>query len=241
VKILVVDDESLARDRLLRLLDSLLPAAEVEQADSGRAALDTLATWQADLVLLDIRMPGMDGIAVARELQQLPEPPAVIFCTAFDRYALEALEQQAVAYLLKPVRGQQLREAIDKAGRVNRMQLAALSTSDEGRPYISSDGRAGMQRVPVEEIRCFIAEQKYVRACHPDGELLIPDTLKDLESEYPTRFLRIHRNSLVAPSHVVGLEREGGEGWCVALDAVPDRPPVSRRHLAEVRRKLRGG
>ncbi|HAN68794.1 MAG TPA: DNA-binding response regulator, partial [Halieaceae bacterium] len=127
MKVLLVDDEPLARERLRRLLQRLRPEACVIEADSGETALALLAKEDPALVLLDVRMPGMDGIEVAAAMDRLPAPPAVIFCTAYDEYALEALRHQAVAYLLKPVRESELARALATAGRVNRVQLAALS------------------------------------------------------------------------------------------------------------------
>ena len=239
MKVLVVDDEPLARERLLRLLDKLLPDATVEEAGNGSQALSMVATLQPDLVMLDIRMPGMDGIEVATHLQELKEPPAIIFCTAYDQYALQAMDNQAVAYLLKPVREEKLGEALQRAGRLNRLQLAALQGGEAGRSHLVSESRRGVDTVPVDAVRCFIAEQKYVRAVHPEGSLLLTETLKELEEEFSGRFLRVHRNALVALRHISGLDRDGGDSWAVALDGVEERPAVSRRHLAEVKETLR--
>lgn len=239
MKVLVVDDEPLARERLLRLLEKLLPDATIEEAGNGRQALGMVTTLQPDLVMLDIRMPGMDGIEVATNLQALKEPPAIIFCTAYDQYALQAMDNQAVAYLLKPVREEKLGEALQRAGRLNRLQLAALQGGTAGRSHLVSESRRGVETVEVEEVRCFIAEQKYVRAVHPDGSLLLTETLKELEEEFGGRFLRVHRNALVALRHIGGLDREGGDNWAVVLDGVEERPAVSRRHLAEVKETLR--
>lgn len=239
MKILVVDDEPLARERLLRLLHKVLPEAQVEEAGNGEQALQLVASAQPDLLLLDIRMPGMDGIGVAANLQDMPQPPAVIFCTAYDQYALQALESQAVAYLMKPVREEQLRRAIDRAGRVNRVQLAALGTERIARTHVVSETHHGIDMVPLNEVRCFIAAQKYVHAIHPDGDLLLPDTLKDLEDEFAGRFVRVHRNALVALEHIEGLRRGDDDGWFVVLQGVSERPAVSRRHLAPLKEKLR--
>ena len=187
MKILVVDDETLARERLLRLLGKLRPNAECLQAGGGEQALEVVAQCMPDLLLLDIRMPGMDGIEVATHLDTFERPPAVIFCTAYDEYALEALRHQAVAYLLKPVREAELARALDNASRVNRLQLASMrqpGSPQRGRSQVSSQTHRGVESMALEDIRCFLAEQKYVTACGPDGALLIPDTLKDLEKEF---------------------------------------------------------
>lgn len=239
MKILVVDDEPLARERLLRLLETVAPEADVAEAGNGSQALEQVASEQPDLLLLDIRMPGMDGIAVAEELQKLDQPPAVIFCTAYDHYALEALDKQAVAYLLKPVREEKLRDAMERAGRVNRVQLASLQEQPAARSHVVAEGPRGVEMAAVAEVRCFIAEQKYVRALYPGGSLLIPDTLKELEQEFGTAFLRVHRNTLVAAAHIVGLRRDKEEGWFVELDGLEEKPGISRRHLAELKEQLR--
>lgn len=238
MKILLVDDESLARERLLRLLQKLEPDAVCLQASNGVEALELVQSESPELLLLDIRMPGMDGIEVATHLQQLEQPPAIVFCTAYDQYALDALNHQAVAYLLKPVREAELAAALASASRVNRMQLAALRGDDSGRTRIASQTHRGLETLPVAEVRCFLAEQKYVTACSPERELLIPDTLKDLETEFAGRFIRVHRNALVALSHIKRLLRDDSGSWLVELEGVDVRPAVSRRHLAEVKASL---
>ena len=239
MKILVVDDEPLARERLLRLLETVAPDAQVAEAGNGVQALEKVASEQPDLLLLDIRMPGMDGIAVAAELQSVEQAPAIIFCTAYDHYALAALDNQAVAYLLKPVREEKLRMAMERAGRVNRLQLAGLQEQPAVRSHVVSEGPLGVEMAVVAEVRCFIAEQKYVRALHPEGSLLIQDTLKELEQEFGSRFVRVHRNALVAAAHIAGLRRNTAEGWYVELDGVDEKPSVSRRHLADLKEQLR--
>lgn len=243
MKILVVDDEPLARERLLRLLGELKPAAQCFEAANGDEALAVAARELPDLLLLDIRMPGMDGLEVAAHLGRLVSPPALVFCTAFDEYALDALQHQAVAYLLKPVREADLARALASAGRVNRVQLAELqsaSSSQAGRPRrsVSSQTHRGFETVPVAEVRCFLAEQKYVTAHTPGGELLIPDTLKELEREFADSFVRVHRNALVSLAHLLRLERLGDQGWRARLEGVSVSPAVSRRHLANVKKRL---
>lgn len=239
MKILLVDDEALARERLRRLLGKLRPEATVLEAASGDEALALLAREEPSLLLLDIRMPGMDGMAVAAELGRLPQPPAVIFCTAYDEYALEALQHQAVAYLLKPVREAELTRALAGAGRVNRVQLAALAGGEApGRSHVSSQGHRGVETLAIAEVRCFLAGQKYVTAVAPGRELLLQDALKDLERELAADFIRVHRNALVSLAHIRRLRRERDGSWWVELDGVATRPQVSRRHLAEVKSRL---
>ena len=239
MKILVVDDEALARERMLRLLARLAPDAQVFEAGGGEQALELAAARQPDLLLLDIRMPGMDGLEVASRLQSQAQAPAIVFCTAYDEYALDALDKQAVAYLLKPVREEKLRIAIERAGQVNRMQIAGLQEGDGGRNHIVSETHKGVEMVVIDEVRCFIAEQKYVRAEHPGGSLLIPDTLKELEQEFGGQFVRVHRNALVALAHIAGLRRDAEEGWRVELAGVEVSPGVSRRHLGELKERLK--
>lgn len=238
MKILLVDDEALARERLGRLVAKLRPGATCLQADNGVEALQLVQEQSPDLILLDIRMPGMDGIEVATHVATLEQPPAVIFCTAYDEYALEAFRHQAMAYLLKPVRSSELAAALDNAGRANRLQLAALRGPDQGRTQVSSQTHRGLEMMPVADIRCFVAEQKYVTACGPGGELLLPDTLKELEHEFKRDFIRVHRNALVSLHHAGALLRDDSSGWMVELDGVAVRPAVSRRHLAKVKERL---
>jgi len=240
MKVLLVDDEALARERLLRLLQKVRPRAECTQAADGSEALAQVAQYSPDLVLLDIAMPGVDGIEVAAALDELDNPPAVIFCTAYDAYALQALQHQAVAYLLKPVREAELVRALELAGRVNRVQLATLrhEAGADARARVSQLSRDGMNSLPLAEVRCFLAEDKYVTACSPEGELLLSESLIELEREYGDNFIRVHRNALVALAHVTRLRRDDGGGWYVELDGVARRPQVSRRHLRSVREKL---
>lgn len=239
MKILIVDDEDLARQRLRRLLERVRPEAEVLEAGDGTAALAAVASAQPDVLLLDIRMPGIDGVGVARALLDTDAAPALVFCTAYDEYALDALKHQAIAYLLKPVRERDLEAALRAAVRVNRAQLSALGVSADARDTIVSAGHRGVESLPVAAIRCFLAEDKYVRACAPDTELLLSDALRDLEREFDHRFLRVHRNALVARAHVRRLQRDD-EGWFVELDACAEKPRVSRRHLAAVKAAVAG-
>lgn len=239
MKILVVDDEPLARQRLCRLLGRLRPRDQLFEAADGREALARIRAEQPQIVLLDIRMPEMDGVEVAAQLLDVPEAPAVIFCTAYDEYALEAIQHHAIAYLLKPVRERELERALQAAVRVNRAQLEALGVQPGGREEIVSAGHRGVETLPVAEVRCFLAEDKYVRACAPGGELLLNDSLRELESEFAGRFLRVHRNALVALAHVERLVR-AGDCWVVQLAGVRDRPQVSRRYLADIKSALTG-
>ncbi len=239
MKILICDDEQPARERLRHLLDEI-GHTEVFEAENGRQALERVAELEPDALLLDIRMPEVDGLAVARELARQPEPPAVIFTTAFDQYALEAFRTHAVDYLLKPVRPEDLAEALRIARRPTRAQLDALdedAEEDAGRRFILSTLGGQRRLIAVDAIRYFQAEDKYVTVYHADGESVIDESLKQLEAELGERFLRIHRNALVALAAITGLEKGPGNRTSVILDD-GSRIAVSRRHLAEVRRQL---
>ena len=244
MKILVVDDEPLARERLLRLLGKLRPEAELYEAEDGQEAIAGVEKYAPGLVLLDIRMPGMDGIEVAAVLEKMQCPPAVVFCTAYDEYALQALQHQAVAYLLKPARETELERALQTAARINLLQLEGLRGENgvpTTRQTISSKSARGLETQHIDEIRCFIASEKYVTAISPETELLISDSLRELEQEFEGRFLRVHRNALVAPAHIQRLEKREDGSWRVILRDVGCKPAISRRHLSEVKRRVSEG
>ncbi|WP_439105503.1 LytR/AlgR family response regulator transcription factor [Congregibacter sp.] len=239
MKILVVDDEALARQRLLRLLHKLRPDAECYEAANGVEALAVVRVEQPQILLLDIRMPEIDGVEVAGHLLDEPAAPAVIFCTAYDEYALEALRHHAIAYLLKPVRERELEGALQAAVRVNRAQLDSLGVAGVGREEVVSAGHRGIETMAVADVRCFLAEDKYVRACSPGGEILLSESLKDLEEEFKGRFLRVHRNALVARAHISRLVR-AEDGWLLELTDVAEQPQVSRRHLRDIKAVMTG-
>lgn len=240
MKILIVDDEQLARDRLARMIAALDGCEVVGEAGNGREALAQAQQTDPDVVLLDIRMPGMDGLETARHLSALEAPPAVIFCTAYEEHALQAFDLQAVGYLLKPVRRESLATALAGARRVNKVQLAALGQADESRrSHISARTRRGLELIPLEDVRYFQADQKYVTVRHAGGEVIIDEPLKELEDEFGEAFLRIHRNSLVAAAHIECLERSDSGQSRIRLRGVEEPLDVSRRHLAAVRRFVR--
>lgn len=226
MQILIVDDEAPARARLARLVADAGHTVVGEAAD-GVAALEAVQELAPQVLLMDVRMPGMDGIEVARHLAELDTPPAVVFTTAYDEYALAAFDAAAVAYLLKPVRAERLADALDRAARPTRAQITVART------HLSSRVGDRLLLVPVQSVRCLLADSKYVTARHEKGELVLDETLKALESEFPDRFLRVHRNALVAVEHVERLE-----GNRVFLRGDPEPLEVSRRHGAEVRRRL---
>jgi two-component system response regulator AlgR len=242
VRILLVDDEVLARDRLRALLARMEGHEVVGEADSGEACLRRVAALQPDVVLLDIRMPGMDGIEVARHLAASEQPPAVIFVTAYDAFAVEAFDAQAVGYLLKPVRGARLAEALARAARPTRPQLAALGgTGGQRRQRIAARIGDALQLIPVDTIRYFQADQKYVTVYHEAGTDLIDEPLKELESEFGGEFVRIHRKALVALKHIAAVERDAQGQLLVRMDGVAEPLAVSRRHAPALRRRIQAG
>lgn len=243
MKVLICDDEALARERLARFLREMEGYELVGEAENGEDALAQVTRLQPDVVLLDLRMPVMDGLECAEKLALLPEPPAVIFCTAFDEHALAAFQVQAVGYLLKPVRREQLEEALGRASRINRAQLDAVKRTGEdgrenGRSHITAKTHRGIELIPVDDVRYFLADQKYVTVRHGKGEVLIDETLKDLENEFGNRFIRIHRNALLALHFLDGLELVAPGQYQVRLKGVEERLVVSRRHLPDLRETM---
>lgn len=239
MRILVVDDETLARERVLRILSEFEGHEVVGEASNGHEALQKIDELYPDVVLLDIRMPGMDGLEVARHLVGIEEPPAVIFTTAYDEYAIEAFKVHAVDYLLKPVRADRLRDALEKAIKPNKKQWKELNKKEDGsikaRTHISSRTRKGIVLVPVNDIFYFRAEHKYETVRHKEGEVLIEDTLKELETEFENNFFRIHRNCLIAAEYIVALEKNINGQPSVRLRGLDESLDVSRRHVANVR------
>ena len=238
LRVLVVDDEPLARERLSHLVEEL-PAVELAGvAASGEEALLLAGRLRPEVVLLDIRMPGMDGLETAHHLARMPEPPAVIFTTAYDQHALAAFDAQAAGYLLKPVRPDRLQEALERARRPTRAQLARIAEGTAGaRTRIAVRARDELRLIAVENVVCFIAEQKYTTMRHLAGEELIEESLKVLEEEFAARFVRVHRNALVAIAHIEGLERDADGHQQVRVRG-GGTLPVSRRLATEVLRRL---
>jgi len=241
VKILIVDDEKPARDRLARMVGELKQHQLVGEAVNGLEALGMAQSLEPDIVLLDIRMPGMDGIEAARHIAKLDEPPAVVFTTAFSDHALEAFETHAVDYLLKPVKQDRLQAAMDAAVRPTRAQATRsddVLSGLEPRQHICARVRGSLVLVPIENIYYFHAEQKYVTVRHAEGEVLIEDALKSLETEFGDRFHRIHRNALVSLAKIAGMQSEN-DGHQVTFRDIDDTLEISRRHLPGVRKIIK--
>ncbi|HEX4873202.1 MAG TPA: LytTR family DNA-binding domain-containing protein [Nevskiaceae bacterium] len=245
MRVVIVDDEPLARERLRRLLAEFPGYEVVGEAGDGESALAVIDNEEPDLVLLDVRMGGVDGLQVARSLAEYDPPPAIIFTTAYSEHALSAFDANADAYLLKPIRLEKLKEALQRARKPTRAQRshgaeAVPAGQRPKREHILATTRDGLVRIPVDDIVYFLADQKYTTVCHLHGEVLIEESLKTLEEDFSPWFLRIHRKALVATRFINSLERErGGEQhhW-LKMKHASQPLPVSRRRLADVRRFL---
>jgi len=241
LKVLIVDDEPPARERLRSLLSEIPEVVVVGEAVSGAEALALAHDLSPDIVLLDVRMPGIDGLEAARHLNVLEEPPAVIFTTAYDEYAVEAFEAHAVGYLLKPVRKEQLAAALTRAGRLTRAQLQKLAAAgaEARRTHIAARSRDGLKLIPIEEVQYFLADRKYTTVAHVKGEDLIEDSLRLLEGEFGAAFVRIHRNALVAVKHLERIERGADGQYLVRLRGCAAPLAVSRRMAGELKERFR--
>ena len=236
LRVFIVDDELPARNRLRDLLHDCseqLPLDIVGEAGNGQEALDRLMETPADVVLLDIRMPQMDGIELAQHLNKLPKPPVIIFTTAFDAYAIRAFELHAVDYLLKPIRLKRLFEALTRAREAVPVQTEVLrDLLPEPRKFLSIHERGKIHLVPVEQVLFLRAELKYVTMRTAEHEYLLEESLTALEQEFAARFARIHRNCLVAKEAIEGFEKGGEEGesnWQVKLKGLDELLAISRR------------
>ena len=242
MKVLVVDDEAPARARLCAMLEQIGGYEVCGEAANGNETLQQCEKYQPDVLLLDIRMPGMDGLEAAQHLQSLQQPPAIIFSTAYNDYALQAFETHAVDYLLKPVRLKRLQEALLHARRLTRVQVTSARESDGQsgkRQRICANVRGSLQLIPVEDVRYFQADQKYVVVATAEAQMLIEETLKSLEQEFDDQFVRIHRNALVARRYITGLAKDGDGHAQVSLAGMEETLEVSRRHIADVRKLVK--
>ena len=241
MKILIVDDEQLARQRLRHMLSSFNEHTIVGEAATGEQALTQAQKLNPDLVFMDIRMPGMDGLEAANHLSQLENPPAIVFTTAFSEHALSAFDSHAVAYLLKPIKQEKLEEAIESASKLNRAQITQLKNDENpnARSKICVKIRGTLELVPIEDIIYFKADQKYVTLRTNLHEYLIEESLKTLEVEFENRFIRIHRNALVAEHFINGLQKNDLGHVCLSFEGVDDLLEISRRHLPSVRKIIK--
>lgn len=242
MRVLIVDDEKLARERLRELLNDIGGYTVVGEAMNGAEAVEKASELNPDVLLMDIRMPGMDGLEAAMHLMGMESPPSVIFTTAYDQHALDAFEVNAVDYLLKPIRKDRLANALTKAKKLTQKQAREISQAraeSQARTHISVHLRGNIRLVPVPEIVYFLADSKYVAVRTRAEEHLIEDSLVNLEKEFGDRFLRIHRNALVATQSIKGIEKSSAGTWQVSLKEIESRLDVSRRHTAAVRRWAR--
>lgn len=244
LKVLVVDDEALARSRLRTLLgDCVAPAARVaaEAADAVQA-MTALQRELFDVVLLDIRMPGLDGLALAQTIAALPQPPAVVFVTAHSGHAVQAFELEAMDYLTKPVRLERLQQALQKVERLAKSGRALQPDSSDEMLIIQDRGRT--ERVPLAEVLYLKAELKYITVRTASRSYILDASLSELEERHAGQFMRIHRNALIARHAVRALEKhfdpEEGEGWAVRLNGIAEVLAVSRRQLSAVREAIVG-
>lgn len=246
MRILLADDERLARQRLRSLLEEIGGHEVVAEAADGVEALKLCAREEPDLVMLDIRMPSMSGLDVACEFARMAQPPAVIFTTAYDEYALRAFDASALDYLLKPIRKERLKEALARAEVLSRVRLAelarirtAVSAGFGARSHICAQRHGEWVMIPLAEVLYFRADQKYVTLRTAACEVLIDDSLKSLEAEFAEGFVRIHRNALAALDHIERLERDLSGALTLKMRGVKERLEVSRRHAPALRTALK--
>ena len=239
MKVILVDDEPIARDRLRQLLADVGDVDIVAEAGDGIEALHACAAHDPDLVLLDIAMPGVDGLEVARHLAAFEPRPAVVFCTAFDAHALSAFEAQAIDNLVKPVRAERLAAALERVRTFAAGRQHAETANGAERTHLCARLGGSLRLIPVEEVHYLQAEEKYVVVHHARGRDLIEESLKSLEDEFGERFVRIHRNCLVARHELMELRRDG-DGHVHAVLRHGEHPlEVSRRCLPQLRAQLR--
>ncbi len=240
MKVVIADDEPLARERLRSLLQAHGGVEIVAEAANGAETLHACAEHHPDVVLLDIAMPGIDGLEAARHLAGFEPRPAVVFCTAYDAHALSAFEAAAIDYLMKPVRPERLAAALERARTfVAGRGGAQAAMPSRARTLLCARLRGSLRLIPVEDIHYLQAEEKYVVVHHARGEDLIEESLKSLEEEFPSRFIRIHRNCLVARQQLVELRRNGGGQVQAVLRDGKQPLEVSRRCVASLKQELR--
>lgn len=244
MKIVIADDEALARQRLKRLLtdidEQLIISAD---ASNGLEALQACIEQQPDLVLLDIRMPAMDGLQAATEIRKALPDTAIVFITAYDKYALAAFDTHAIDYLLKPVKQQRLAVMLEKAKKLSTSQqhvIASSSLNPAPRNHLCAHSHMGTEVVNVADILCFKADNKYVSAITANTSTLLEESLKTLEAEFSEQFIRTHRNALVNINAIQRLSKNHEGQWQVILNGLDDPINVSRRHHANVNKRLKG-
>jgi two-component system, LytTR family, response regulator AlgR len=239
LKILIADDETPARNRMRDLLGDIEHVTVVAEAKNGKDAIDLAQSTNPDVMLLDIRMPIMDGIEAAQHAQKLVPKPYIIFTTAFDAYAIKAFDLNAIDYLLKPIRLERLQTAINKAHALKPLPLDALRPLQKNRSHLSIHERGRVLLVPVEKIIFLRAELKYITVRTAEREYLIEESLTNLETEFGERFIRLHRNCLVAPQFIAGYEKrtiDEESQWVAIFKEIPETVTVSRRQQYIIRK-----
>ena len=234
LRILIIDDEAPARNRLRRMLAEVPAVLVAGEAATGQEALRLIPHKEPDVLLLDISMPGMDGMTLAKTLQDQDKSPAIIFCTAWSDQAVQAFECDAVDYLVKPVRAERLVTALDKARRF----IAKVDAGVNG-PFLRSTLGGNVSLFPLSNVICAYAEDKYTTVIHENGSIVIDQSLLELENEYADMLVRIHRGTLVAIKRIRGLDKNSDGSHYLQLEGSEDRPQVSRRNLAAIRKLIR--
>lgn len=241
MNVLIVDDEQLARQRLRHLISGIGEYVVVAEAATGEQALVKTQQANPDIVLMDIRMPGMDGLEAARYINRMDSPPAIIFTTAYSEHAMSAFETHAVDYLLKPIKQSRLEEALQSARRLTRAQLNELQANETNgaRQKICVKTRGSLELIPIEDILYFKADQKYVTLRTLDHEYLIEESLKSLEEEFEYCFIRVHRNAIVAETFINGITKNTLKHPCIIFNEIDDLLEISRRHLPDIRKRMK--
>lgn len=240
--ILICDDEPLAVERLSRLVTQLGHQV-VATAHHGKEALTLVQQYEPDVILLDIQMPEMDGLTCAQHLSQLNPMPAIVFCTAYDEHALPAIQAQAKGYLLKPIIKSELENTLNNLTKLTQAQMSNIEQKENmeekhQRQQIAAKTYRGLELIPIENVYYFLADQKYVTVRHKNGSVLIDETLKDLEREFSNKFIRIHRNALIALDYLDGLELVASGQYQVRCRELEEKLAVSRRHLPLLRERM---
>ena len=244
LKVLIVDDEAHARSRLRTLLaECTEPRVDVVgEAANAVQAVEQIQRTGCNLLMLDVRMPGVDGVQLASRLREMGTPPAIVFVTAYAEHAVEAFELEAIDYLTKPVRRERLQQALQKVLRARSAAESGVEMGGAGAEHLIIQERGRSERVALSEVVYLKAELKYITVRTAEKEHIFDGALNDLEQRYPHLFVRVHRNALVARRAVRAVEKHNdpieGEGWMVRLDGVDERLAVSRRQLAAVREAL---